>query len=52
METKEERPEVDLAQAFVKHATSHLWPPEVEPGEHGKYHGSKEHVVEVRNYEV
>ena len=52
MEAEEECPEVNLAKAFVEHLARHLWPPEVETCKHRKDYGSKENIVEVRNYEV
>jgi hypothetical protein len=52
VEADKKNPEVDVTQRFVQHLAGELWPPEVEPSEHGEHHGAKDHVVEVGHHEV
>ncbi|MBG9885479.1 hypothetical protein ABE10_02525, partial [Bacillus toyonensis] len=52
MEADEQHPEVDVAQAFVEHASGPLRPPEVEAREHREHHGAEHHIVEVGHHEV
>ena len=52
VETKEQSPEMYLAEALIEHLSGHLRPPEIETTEHRKYYGSKDDVMEVCDHEV